>query len=299
VYADRPTDTHLAVPGVPAVREAGSGSTWLTRSQSDRHLRTSICARARPQGCHVSAKAQPASEDYPLPENRDRQPVDVHWPSGSYLGILSAHARQALLQAGFARSYLPGEQILTEGEHATHLFLIQDGLVKVTAVTVDGRVSLLAIRAIGDVVGELGALDGAPRSATVTAVTAVTARVIPQDEFVGLFRDDPQVALALVAAVGGKLRAATRARVDVGGYPLSVRLARALVALADSHGEATKDGVAIAVPLSQEDLASLVSSSPAGVARALRQLREEGIVNTSYRHLTIRDLAALSQLADG
>ncbi|MFK0193869.1 Crp/Fnr family transcriptional regulator [Kitasatospora sp. NPDC090308] len=232
------------------------------------------------------------------PAGRERRrTADAVWPTGSYLGLLSAPSRQLLLRAGRVASYAPGEVILREGDRASHLLLIEKGLVKVTSTTREGHTSLLAIRAAGDVVGELAAIDGAPRSATVTAARAVRARAIQHGEFVRLFREQPQIALALVAAVAGKLRAATRARVDTGGYPLQVRMARALVELAETYGEPAGTGITITVPLSQEDLAALISSSTAGVTRSLQHLRKNGLIDTSYRRLTVLDLDALSELA--
>lgn len=244
----------------------------------------------------MSADSLPAGDPVRPPAHR-HQPMDDPWPAGTYLGLLPKRARQALLRAGRAMDFQPGSPIIRQGEHASHLFLIEEGLVKVSSTTAEGHVSLLAIRAAGDVVGELAAIDGAPRSATVTAVGTVRARVIHHDEFVRLFREQPEVALALVTAVASKLRAASRARVDTGGYPLHVRLARTLVELAETYGEPAERGIAITVPLSQEDLAALISASTAGLTRSLRYLRERGLIGTSYRRLTVLDLDGLSDLA--
>ncbi|MDH6114114.1 CRP/FNR family cyclic AMP-dependent transcriptional regulator [Kitasatospora sp. MAP12-15] len=219
------------------------------------------------------------------------------WPSGSYLNLLSARARQAVLAEGALYAYEPGDLLLREGDQAAHLLLILSGLVKVTGVTANGHVTLLTIRAAGDLVGELGVLDDRPRSATVTAVGRVTARVITHDAFVALFRREPEVVMALMRSLSFKLRSANRVRVEQAGSPVSVRLARALVELAASYGEALGEHVAITVPLSQSDLAGLVSSSEAAVAKALRQLRESGVIETGYRRLLVRDLDALEQLA--
>ncbi|WAL73023.1 Crp/Fnr family transcriptional regulator [Kitasatospora sp. YST-16] len=245
----------------------------------------------------MSADPPPTGGAARPPGSEERRPLGVDWPAGSYLGLLSEPSRQALMRAGRVSVHAAGETIVREGERTSHLFLIEQGLVKVTSTTREGHVSLLAIRAAGDVVGELAAIDGAPRSATVTAVGTVRARAVRHSEFVRLFREQPQIALALVAAVAGKLRAATRARVDTGGYPLQVRLARVLVELAETYGEPAGNGVAITVPLSQEDLAAIISSSMAGVTRSLQQLRRNGLIDTSYRRLTVLDLDALSDLA--
>ncbi|MFE0772356.1 Crp/Fnr family transcriptional regulator [Streptomyces sp. NPDC058861] len=239
----------------------------------------------------------PSAGDPARPSAPGHQPTDGVWPANTYLGLLPERARLALLRAGVEKIFQPGSPLVRQGDHSSYLVLIEKGVVKVTSMTEEGHVSLLAIRAAGDVVGELAAIDGAPRSATVTAAGTVRARVIHRDEFVRLFQQQPEVALALVTVVSGKLRAASRARVDTSGYPLHIRLARTLVELAETYGEPVQRGIDITVPLSQEDLAALISSSPAGLARSLRHLRESGLVDTSYRRLTVLDLAGLSELA--
>ncbi|MCS0635151.1 Crp/Fnr family transcriptional regulator [Streptomyces sp. LP05-1] len=208
-------------------------------------------------------------------------------------------ARPALLAAGAERVFPPGSPLVVQGDTSTHLLLILDGLAKVTATTEEGHVTLLAFRTRGDVIGEQAAVDGSPRSATVTAVTEVRARIVTHDDFITLLGADPRLALALVAVVSRKLRNATAARVDTAGHSLATRLARALVALADTYGKTTDHGVEISIPLSQDDLSAIVSASRAAVTRALRMLREHGVIDTRYRHVTIIDLPALSLLAEG
>ncbi|MFB6887944.1 Crp/Fnr family transcriptional regulator [Kitasatospora sp. NPDC056327] len=219
------------------------------------------------------------------------------WPAGTYLSLLPDHAHRALWSVGVRKDYEPHEVLVREGDPSTFLAVILDGLTKVTSMTAEGHVSLLAFRAAGDLVGELGVLDRAPRAATVEAVTAVRARLVPHDTFVNQVRAEPALALALVSAVSEKLRAATRARVDTGGYPLAVRVARTISELAGSYGRTDGEGTVIDFPLSQEDLAAIVSSSAVGVARVLRQFRERGMVRTRYRRLMVTDWDALSELA--
>src|SRR5713226_7566089 len=107
--------------------------------------------------------------------------------------------------------------LLAEGDRSTHLFLLVDGCVKVTAGNEDGHVALLAIRVGGDLVGELSCLDGHPRAATVTAAGHLVARTISQPQFHLFLRDHPFAALAVSASVGDKLRSATRRWVDFNG----------------------------------------------------------------------------------
>ncbi len=77
------------------------------------------------------------------------------------------------------------------------------------------------------------------------------------------------------------------------------RLARLLLELAQRCGETTGQGVTLAVPLSQTDLASWVGVSRATVTRALRQWRERKLVSTRQGHMTIIDTAALRRISGG
>ncbi len=57
--------------------------------------------------------------------------------------------------------------------------LLLAGRVKIASISEDGRESVLAFRGPGEVLGELSAIDGQPRSAGVTAIDPVEALVIP------------------------------------------------------------------------------------------------------------------------
>lgn len=200
-----------------------------------------------------------------------------------------------MLMLGTTRDYEPGTLLLREGELGSHVLVLVRGLVKVTATSPEGRVSLLAIRTAGDLVGELASMDNEPRIATVTAAGPVRARVVSQAEFRRYLTLHPDVALALSSSVGAKLRWATRRRIDFGAHEVHVRVARVLAELAKSYGTDTGE---IGVPLSQPELAALVGAAEPTVHRALAYLRKEDIVATGYRRVVVRDHARLEAIAD-
>ena len=70
-----------------------------------------------------------------------------------------------------------------------------------------------------------------------------------------------------------------------------------LVDLAESHGRTTPEGVLIDLPLSQEEVAGLISASRESVARGLAGLRDRGLITTARRAITVLDLAGLRSYA--
>jgi CRP/FNR family transcriptional regulator, cyclic AMP receptor protein len=217
-------------------------------------------------------------------------------PRGSFLGGLPASARTAMLVLGTAMDFAPGTMLLREGDRGSHVLVLVKGLVKVTATSPEGHLSLLAIRTAGDLVGELASMDNEPRVATVTAAGAVRARVVSRADFLRFLTRYPDVALAVSGSVGAKLRWATRRRVDFGAHDVHVRLARVLVELVTAYG--TENGE-IGVPLTQPELAALVGAAEPTVHRALAHLRKENVVTTGYRRVVVRDPVRLEAIADG
>ena len=209
------------------------------------------------------------------------------WPPGSFVARLDDAARDALLELGRAREFAAWEALLREGEQTGQVFLLISGWVKVSAVTAAGREVLLAIRVQGDIVGELAALDVQPRSATVTACGRVLAREIGADQFRELLNRWPAIATTVAMTVGGKLRTATRRRVELSGFNVRDRVIRVLAELSRNYGQDTPGGRVIGIKLSQPELAAAVGASETSVHNALRELRAQELVATAYRRVTI------------
>ena len=225
-----------------------------------------------------------------------QRPVPT-WAPETFLGSLPAAVTQELLRLSVQRAVPPGQVMIREGGDDTHVELIVSGFVKVTT-SVDGIESLLSIRLPGDLIGEIGALTPASRTATVTACGRVIAGVIPRVTFEDFLRRHPAASLRVTAAVAEQLRWANRRRIDFAVFPADVRLARVLVEIAQICGRPTpQGGVAIGVPLSQPELATMIAVSQATVHKAIFELRRRGLLSTGYRRLTILDLGGLRRVA--
>ena len=218
--------------------------------------------------------------------------------AGSLLAGLTAAQRRTLLELGIPRRYNAGDVLLSEGEHTTFAVIIIDGYVKITARTKDGVESLLAIRTAGDIVGELAALDSAPRSATASAAGAVIARILSKAKLEACFRKDPGIAAGVNRAVAAKLRVATRHRVDFRSRGAQERLARALLELGEGSAGLSPRGE-LKVFFTQSELAALIGASEPTVHKALRALRDARVLDTSYRRLVVTDIDGLRAIAEG
>jgi len=125
----------------------------------------------------------------------------------------------------------------------------------------------------------------------------VVGCVLTQANFLGVLRRDEALAREVDRSVLGKLRFANERRVEFAGYDAQTRVARALRELAAAYGERSGNRVTLSWPLTQTELASLSSVAEPTVQKALRRLRESGVIATGYRSLTIQDFSELNELA--
>jgi CRP-like cAMP-binding protein len=222
---------------------------------------------------------------------------ESRWAPGSLLASLRPSERNVVLALGRPRQYNGGEVFFNQGDHSDFIVIIIDGFVKISAVADDGAESLLAVRTAGDVIGELAALDGLPRSATARAADAVLAHTVTKAELDRCLRVHFEIGRALNRAVSAKLRMATRRRVDFRRDTRS-RLAQVLVDLHYGSAGARHDGTT-AVLITQSELAALIGASEPAVHKAIRSLRDAEAIGTGYGRTVIEDIVRLRRIAQG
>jgi CRP/FNR family cyclic AMP-dependent transcriptional regulator len=182
-------------------------------------------------------------------------PKEFTGPPGSFAGALTATERHQLVQTGRCRRFPRGSTLFNEGERSDRVVILLAGRIKVSSFTENGKEVVLAVRFSGDLLGELSALDGEPRSATATALEPVEALVLTVTQFRDFLSAHPRTALTLLEMLSLRLRDADRKRVEFGAYDSVGRVARRLVELADDFGVADDGGVRITVSLTQDELA--------------------------------------------
>ena len=195
--------------------------------------------------------------------------------AGEFMARLRPTDRDELTARSRARRWPAGASLFLEGEQSSTVVVIATGRVKVFRLTEDGEEIVLAVRGPGALLGELSAIDGLPRSASVAALEPVVAHVMRVEAFRDFLDTHAQVAVALLHLVVERLRDADRKRVEFAAYDTSARVAQRIVELAERFGEPDAQGTRITVALSQDELAGWVGASREAVAKALRALREQ------------------------
>jgi CRP/FNR family transcriptional regulator, cyclic AMP receptor protein len=214
----------------------------------------------------------------------------------AFLSTLEDEERVAFDALGRRRRFGKGETVFREGDDPGGVIAIISGRVKVSVSGVGGKEVVLRLPGPGELVGELAALGGRPRTATVTAVEPIEAIALRAVEFRRFVTEHPRVAPLVFEHVALLLAEADRQRIDFATRDVTARLASRLIELADTVGEREEHGIRITLPLSQEELAAWSGASREAVARSLHLLRELGWIETGRREIRVLDREGLRSL---
>jgi CRP-like cAMP-binding protein len=215
----------------------------------------------------------------------------------NFLEALTAEEARDLRSRAVTRRFRRDATLMSQGEAPGRVLGIEKDRAKVTAITEDGRELVLAFAGPGDLLGELSALGGSARAATVRALEPLSALAMASGDFTAFLDAHPRVALVILRVVIARLRAADRQQVEFAAYQTVTRVGRRLVELAERYGEETDDGIRITLPISQEELAGWVGASREAITKALHDLREVGLIVTRRRHITVLEPEQLAQMA--
>jgi CRP/FNR family transcriptional regulator len=199
-----------------------------------------------------------------------------------------------------ARDFAEGRVLFSTGDACRGLYVIGTGRVRIYRTSPDGKEQVLHIEGAGRPVAELPLFDGGTYPAS--AITAEPSRLIflARDDFEAMYRMHPDVAHAIIRALGKRLRHLVQVTETLAFHDVAARLAMLLVGYAERGGSTSPSGTEIRLDRTQEELSLEIGTARESVSRAMRQLRRDGLVELVGRNrLRIPDVARLRARAQG
>jgi CRP/FNR family transcriptional regulator, cyclic AMP receptor protein len=197
--------------------------------------------------------------------------------------VLSPARRIALAERSSPIKLIKGGKLFSRGEQAEAAFAIISGEIEVTIEGPDGRAVFIALLGAGTVIGELGVLDGAPRSTDAYATRKTEVLKISRQLVREALRDEPNSALALLGVLASRLRDTDHLVDRNASMDLGKRLARLLL----------EEGAKGKIVYNQSDLAHLVGATREAVNRKLSRWRKSNWIMLNHTGLHILDRNAL------
>jgi CRP/FNR family transcriptional regulator, cyclic AMP receptor protein len=195
------------------------------------------------------------------------------------------------------RQHPRGTRIFEQGDPGDDMYLVERGIVRITAESLEGEEAILGEVHACETFGELGLIDGAPRSATASAATEAVTLKLPGSAFRDLIQTHSEFRDGVLLGLTAELRRATRNLGELHFLDLPGRLASRLAILAHEAAPGAERDVTIDKRYSQGDLAAMIGGTRQSVNRCLAELSEQGLVRLEQRRITVVNVAALEARA--
>jgi CRP/FNR family transcriptional regulator, cyclic AMP receptor protein len=192
----------------------------------------------------------------------------------------SASAIEAICAAMVERNWRTGELLFAAGDPSDGFYVVADGSIRLGLATSDGGELTLRDVGAGEIFGEIGALDGGPRSASARVVSA-TARTafLPRGRFDEVLARNSDLLLDITRKLCQRLRETTEQLEGIALYSLRRRLARFILSHGRARGHDRIPGKrSVSIPLSQAALATVLGASRPKINGALQELEREGVI---------------------
>lgn len=200
----------------------------------------------------------------------------------------SARLTKALTEMAEPCRLAAGEMLFDQGDPGDAVYAVVSGVLEVSALSPEGRKLTLNTLGPGDIFGEIALFDGGPRTARVHARSAARLARVRRERLLEALSRDPGLTADLLSMAGQHMRWMSEAFEGVTFLPLSARLARSLLRLAERFGDA--DGT---IAFSQTELADQLGATREAVARVIGGWRRKGWIEPARGRLRLIDREAL------
>jgi CRP-like cAMP-binding protein len=200
--------------------------------------------------------------------------------STEFFSGVDADELLALEKAGELRNLVRGDVLFREGDVPDRLYVVLGGRIAIASKSIDGRESVYALMETGNLFGEMGLLDGLPRSAEARALEPSGVLSVPYEPVRDLLDRQPARLWNVVRMLSGRLRAMDEALADSVFLDVTGRTAKRLLELANGADE-------FVLPVTQEELAGMVGASRERVNKAIASFIRLGWISQQERRYRI------------
>jgi CRP/FNR family transcriptional regulator, cyclic AMP receptor protein len=197
---------------------------------------------------------------------------------------LDEHTLANLEKAAVRKRFPKNSLLFNRGDTSDSMYVIIEGKVKAVLYNEDGKEILFAIFGPGDYFGEIGVLDGQPRTASLVTRTPCTVLILKKHDLDTIIFDNVAMSTQLLKKMLIKLREATIRIESLTFMNVYGRIVNLLLQMADKQA----GGVLSMERLTHQELANMVGASREMVSRIMKELHSAGYIEIDDRRIAIR-----------
>ncbi len=193
-----------------------------------------------------------------------------------------------------------GEALCYEGESSDTLFIINEGKVKLSKMTKDGKEQIVHILSSGDFFGELNLFNDEERyNFSGYAISNVKICTLSKKHMDDILMRNPRISLKILKEVAKKLTRAENLAQNLATNDAEIRIAHMILEFSEKYGKATKDGIKIELPINREEMANYCGITRETISRKLSGFEELDIIDfIGNKILIIKDEKSLREYVE-
>ncbi len=177
------------------------------------------------------------------------------------------------------REYKNGEALCHEGEKSETLFIINDGKVKLSKITKDGKEQIIHILSSGDFFGELSLFnEGETHNFSAFAISKVKICTLTKEDMHKIILKNPEISLKILTEVTKKLAQTENLAQTLATNDAEIRIAHMLLEFSKDYGAKKEDGIEIKLPINREEMANYTGLTRETISRKLSKLEELEVI---------------------
>ncbi len=192
-----------------------------------------------------------------------------------------------LAEAGHPVICAAGHTVVSADDETRDVYFIREGAVRVALATSGGQEIIFTDLGVGERFGEMSAIDGNRRSATIVALVRTRMLVVPAALFLREVLASPEASHGLMVWLSTLLREKDRRLLELVALPVRLRLAAELLRLARTRG--TRNGQSISPPPTHHELAGRIGTRREVVSREMSALGADGLLESDRRAIRLLD----------
>lgn len=210
--------------------------------------------------------------------------------------MLRALQEHPLSEKKSFRTYKKKEFLFEEGVRPKGVYCINRGKAKVFKRGIDGKEQIVHLAREGDLLGYRALISDEAYPVSCAALEECSICFIPKSDFLAILADVPVLYEQLLKQACRELGVMTSKLTNLAQKTVKERAAIGLLLLQDIYS--TPEDGAVTINLTREDLANIVGTATETLIRLLHSFKDEAIIESKGRKITILDTAALERIAN-
>ncbi|MGF9958481.1 Crp/Fnr family transcriptional regulator [Bacillus mycoides] len=192
------------------------------------------------------------------------------------------------------KQFKKGQSLIYEGAKSDTLFIINQGQVKLSKLTLQGKEQILHILTSGECFCELNIFNSEEKSNfSAYAMEDTKICMLTKTDMDSIMERNPSIALKLLKTVTKRLAQTENLAHNLATNDPEVRIAYIILEFCEKYGKDTDKGILINLPLTREEMANYIGMTRETISRKFSKFEDLGFITSiGNKQLMVKDTAA-------